>query len=106
MIRANVSTAVITFGRSASGARIVTMASTGALTSGAQKPNTASTTSTAGHGMLIARNQSGRAIPRMETPASRSSGTLRTRFAATRLPMSAPAPKAAKKKPRIFGSAS
>jgi hypothetical protein len=99
-------TAVITFGRSASGARTVRIASTGALTSGAQRPKAASTTVTAGHGSVIASSHSGTAMPRMATPASVVSLTRRTTWAAMRLPASAPAPKLAKKKPRIFASSS
>src|SRR5207253_8601593 len=68
-------TAVITFGRSASGVRTVITASIGALTSGAQEPNAANTATTRAHGIWTASSQSGSAITRIAVAASRRSGT-------------------------------
>src|SRR5439155_155326 len=98
-------TAVITFGRNASGARIVRTAIMGALTSGAQNPNAAMTANTSHHGIAIDSSQSGSAIARIATAVRRRSGTFRTSWDASMLPRSAPPPNAAKNQPRTFASA-
>src|SRR5207248_1798140 len=81
-----VMTAVITFGRSGSSVRTVMTASIGALTNGAHRPNAASTTITTAHGIGIASSQSGNAIAKIATAASRMSGTFLTIPAVPRLP--------------------
>src|SRR5262249_25152612 len=89
--------AVTTFGRNAVGVRTVTTATIGAFTSGAQTPNAEMTTITLHHGIGTMSSQSGRDIATIATAASRSSGTFRTTCDATTLPISAPAPNAAKR---------
>src|SRR5207244_503128 len=95
-------TAVITFGRNATGVRTVSTAIIGAFTSGAQAPNAPITTITVHQGIDTNSSQSGKAIATIATAASRNSGILRTICHARMLPASAPPPNAAKRKPQHF----
>src|SRR5918992_906076 len=96
---ANVSTAVITFARTASGVRVVRRPISGAFTSGPNSEETKSTATTPTTGSGRASTPIGSVSATSEI-APRRIGSNRgtTRIAAT-LPTTAPAPKAAKKTP-------
>ena len=92
-------TAVITLARTASGVRIVITPISGALTRGPKNDESASATTTAGTGSSIASAKTGRVSATKAVAPSRSGSYRPTSRTATRLPSTAPTPKAAKKTP-------
>ena len=96
---ANVSTAVITFARSACGVRIVITPISGAFTSGPNSDETKSTATTPQAGRWSASSGIGRTRPTSAHAARRIGSNRGTSFTATTLPTTAPAPNAAKKTP-------
>ena len=71
---ARVMNAVITFGRSSAGVRIVRMPTTGALTSGTKNANAATMSTATGHDVVGESRNSGSGTARIPTAASFSSG--------------------------------
>src|SRR5262245_58663122 len=94
-----VSTAVITFARSASGVRTVITLISGALTSGPKNDDTASAVITAGTGSSIASANTGIVNASNAVAPSRSGSKRPTIRTATMLPRTAPIPNAAKNAP-------
>ena len=94
---ATVSTAVITFGRSAAGVRTVSTPMIGAFTSGMKNAKAPTTTIATPHGIEIESRKSGSGIATIANAASRSRSALCASCCATRAPASAPTPKAPKR---------
>ena len=88
-------TEVITIARSPSGVLAVSTATIGPLISGVKNVAAKSATNTTGQGGRNGSTQSGTTKASIANPDRRSGATLFTAATATRLPTSAPAPRAA-----------